>query len=299
MPRQNRGKNINLYLMDGDAAGRIKCTLANWTGIAYKIPRTDIDRSRDRKELRQSGVYFLFGTSDDTGQPMVYVGQAGTRKNGEGLLSRIAEHRKRDSEEYWTEAVALTTANNTFGQTEISYLEHRFCNLAREAERYLVKNAVEPRPGNITEEKESELEEFIENARLVVGTLGYRVFEPLTDSPGQEEPAAPEKPELFLERTVQNGAWTVAARGRQTEEGFVVLAGSRICPEEGPGLYNIIRERRRSAPLDPDTYILQEDMLFKSPGGAAQFVTGAVVNGMTVWKTKDGRSLRSLENRTP
>ncbi len=29
-----RGKSINLYLMDGDVSGRIKCTLANWTGLA-------------------------------------------------------------------------------------------------------------------------------------------------------------------------------------------------------------------------------------------------------------------------
>jgi len=25
--------------MDGEVIGRIKCTLLNWTGIAYKIPR--------------------------------------------------------------------------------------------------------------------------------------------------------------------------------------------------------------------------------------------------------------------
>jgi len=37
-----RGKSINLFLMDGAASGRIKCTLANWTGVAYKIPRTEI-----------------------------------------------------------------------------------------------------------------------------------------------------------------------------------------------------------------------------------------------------------------
>lgn len=36
-----RGKSINLFLMDGEASGRIKCTLANWTGLAYKIPRID------------------------------------------------------------------------------------------------------------------------------------------------------------------------------------------------------------------------------------------------------------------
>lgn len=37
----SRGKNINLFLMDGDASGRIKCTLANWTGvrIRYLAPK--------------------------------------------------------------------------------------------------------------------------------------------------------------------------------------------------------------------------------------------------------------------
>lgn len=32
-----RGKSINLYLMDGDAGGRIKCTLANWTGMKHEL----------------------------------------------------------------------------------------------------------------------------------------------------------------------------------------------------------------------------------------------------------------------
>ena len=75
------GKNIQLFLMDGDAAGRIKCTLANWTGVAFKIPRTELDKCKDRDDLKQSGVYFLFGTSDETGKKVVYIGQAGARKN--------------------------------------------------------------------------------------------------------------------------------------------------------------------------------------------------------------------------
>ena len=81
-----RGKSINLFLMDGEASGRIKCTLANWTGIAYKIPRTELGKCKDRDDLKQSGVYFLFGTSDQTGESVVYIGQAGARKNGEGIL---------------------------------------------------------------------------------------------------------------------------------------------------------------------------------------------------------------------
>ena len=85
-----RGKNINLFLMDGTASGRIKCTLANWTVVAYKIPRTELDKCKERDDLKQSGVYFLFGTSDQTRENVVYIGQAGARKNGRRYFNQIA-----------------------------------------------------------------------------------------------------------------------------------------------------------------------------------------------------------------
>ena len=46
--------------MDGDANGMIKCTLANWIGVAYRIPRTSLDKCKTRTDLKQTGVYFLF-----------------------------------------------------------------------------------------------------------------------------------------------------------------------------------------------------------------------------------------------
>ena len=150
-----RGKSINLFLMDGDANGRMKCTLANWTGVAYKIPRTELDNCKERDDLKQSGVYFLFGKSEETGDNVVYIGQAGARKNGEGILNRLQEHKRNPEKDYWTEAIVFTTSNNSFGPTEISYLENRFCGLAVQAKRYVVKNGNDPTPGNITEEKES------------------------------------------------------------------------------------------------------------------------------------------------
>ena len=52
------------------------------------------------------------------------------RKNGEGILNRLQEHKRNPEKDYWTEAVVFTTSNNSFGPTEISYLENRFCNLA-------------------------------------------------------------------------------------------------------------------------------------------------------------------------
>ena len=102
----NIGKNFNLFLMDGEVTGRIKCTLANWTGLAYKIPRIYLEKCKDRSDLKQSGVYFLFG-KNNSDEDEVYIGQAGIRKNGEGVLFRVAEHLK-DSFEF-TDVVMLTT----------------------------------------------------------------------------------------------------------------------------------------------------------------------------------------------
>lgn len=33
-----RGKVISVYLIDGEANGKIKASISNWNGIAYKIP---------------------------------------------------------------------------------------------------------------------------------------------------------------------------------------------------------------------------------------------------------------------
>lgn len=296
-----RGKSINLFLMDGDASGRIKCTLANWTGLAYKIPRTALDKCKERDDLKQSGVYFLFGVSDQTGEPVVYIGQAGARKNGEGILNRLQEHKRNPEKDYWTEAIVFTTSNNSFGPTEISYLENRFCNLALEAKRYEVKNGNDPTPGNITEEKESELEEFVDYAKLIMGTLGHKVFVPLTKpNPISEQISADteEQPEieLYLKRTIKNYGVTVNAVGKQTSEGFVVLKGSTISPKDDHTASAGIRKRRQEAKVD-ENHALLEDVLFSSPSGAAVFVIGKSSNGWDAWRTADGKTLHDLEGK--
>lgn len=296
-----RGKNIQLFLMDGEATGRMKCTLANWTGIAYKIPRTELDKCKEREDLKQSGVYFLFGTSDETGKRVVYIGQAGARKNGEGILNRLQEHKRNLDKDYWTEAIVFTTSNNSFGPTEISYLENRFCNLAIEAKRYDVKNGNDPTPGNITEEKESEMEEFIDYAKVIMGTLGHKLFEPISKPAMKKQDGVPIKVEdtmrLRLERMIKN-VGKVEADGCQTPEGFVVLQGSHISKIDDDTIPATIKERRRNAVagklVDSDGVLL-ENMLFTSPSYAAMFVIGKSENGLTRWKTEDGRTLKSLE----
>ena len=282
----SRGKSINVFLMDGEASGRIKCTLANWTGVAYKIPRTELDKCKERNDLKQSGVYFLFGTSDQTGENTVYIGQAGARKNGEGILNRLLEHKRNPDKDYWTEAVVFTTSNNSFGPTEISYLENRFCNLAIQANRYIVKNGNDPNPGNITEETESELEEFIDYAKIVMGALGHKVFEPFISS----SPESEAEPLLYLEYSGSK------ATGKRTSDGFVVLKGSTLNPQITKACpKRAIKDRNKYAELIDETYTLTADVLLSSPSAAASFVGGASLSGNFKWKDENGVSLGELE----
>ncbi len=296
-----RGKSINLFLMDGTAVGRIKCTLANWTGVAYKIPRTELNKCKERDDLKQSGVYFLFGTSDQTGENVVYIGQAGIRKNGEGILYRLIEHKRNPDKDYWTEAIVFTTSNNSFGPTEISYLENRFVGMATEAGRYLVKNSNDPTMGNITEEKESELEEFIDYAKIVMGTLGHKLFEALAEkssTPKVREIIDDDELILFMKRNSRKSGKLIEASCKQTREGFVILKGSLIETIDSESIPPGIKERRLKAKID-EHGILQENVLVNSPSYAAAFVIGGHANGLVEWKTEDGTTLKEIENREP
>lgn len=289
-----RGKSINLFLMDGDPNGRIKVSLQNWTGVVYRVPRTELDRCKGRDDLSQSGVYFLFGVTDDTDDDVVYIGQAGVRKNGEGILYRLMEHRRNTEKDYWTEAVIFTTSNNSFGPTEISWLENRFSHMAMNAKRYMVKNGNEPTQGHITEEKESELEEFVGYAKIVMGTLGYKVFEPLTQtvSTVSSSEEAPEVGEIFyIKRSGAN------SQARLTSEGLVVLAGSTIRKDTVPSCSDFVKSVREANKDNIDANnVLRNDMLFKTPSGASTFVLGAPSNGTVEWKTESGKTLKEVES---
>ena len=280
-------KTIQLYLMDGDVNGRIKCTIGGWTGVLYKIPRVDLEKCKDRDHLKQTGVYFLFGTDEETGKELIYIGQAGARKNGDGLLCRLQEHKRNPEKDYWTEAVAITTTDDTFGPTEMNYLENRFRNIATDSKRYIVKNGNEPNPGNVSEEKESELEGFIENVKIIIGSLGYKVFAPLEiTSEGTKDSS-----QVLHYKTSK-----VDAKGRVTTDGFILLKGSIVRTDVQSACRDyIVENRKKYADKIDANGITTDDIVFNSPSGAACFVTFGSVNGMDVWKDKDGKSLKQLE----
>lgn len=293
---EKRSKNINMFLMDGEVTGKIKCTLSNWTGVIYKIPRIQLGDLKSRDEMKQSGIYFLFGRDEDKQKDVTYIGQATTRKNGEGVLLRIQEHTRDIHADYFNDVIILTTQNNSFGPTEISYLENKFTQLAKEAGRYIVKNGNDPNPGNVTEEKESELDEIVENTLMIIGTLGYRVFVPMTKKVSQDL-TDNHSTYLYLKRKTKKSNKVIEATCERTTEGFVVLDGSQVEIKDSPYLPASLKEMRQNliASRVIQDGVLKEKQLFSSPSYAAAFLLGMQTNGRTDWKDQDGRTLKELE----
>lgn len=177
MPR--RSFTVSLFLMDGEVNGKIKATITNWNGVAYKIPRELLGECRDFEAFSHSGVYFLLDSRN------VYIGQAEVRANGGALYQRVFEHTSDRLGEVWDEVIIFTRRDNSLGRTDISFLENYFHEQLVNSNRFIVQNNNRPTQGTVTEEKRSELEEYADSAELILGFLGYKLFVPTITLPIQ------------------------------------------------------------------------------------------------------------------
>lgn len=274
--------------MDGSASGRWICELSNWTGKAYKIPRTSYKKSIDREELRNPSVYFLFGYDDKNGKPLVYIGET------EDAIQRLDDHIKNEKKDYWVEAIVFISKDDHLNKAHIKYLESRFYEIARDIDRYEVMNTTPPKRSTVSEAEQSEMEEFIDNAKLVVSALGHKVFEPLipiVDSVNVVDDEAVSE-NLYLK--TNKGLF---ATGLVAPDGFIVLKGSIINKSfsEKSLSENIIKLRNQY--LIDGTIVnnmFTKDTLFTSPSAAADFILGYSASGPRSWKNEKGKSIKEL-----
>ena len=278
------GKKITLFLMDGKQGGRISCELSNWTGKAYRIPHSLIRQCNDKPDLDNAGVYILFGKSDDPGKEgRAYIGEA------DGIRRRLEQHLTQ--KDFWNDAIVFISKDGNLNKAHIKYLESELYEIAVKTDRYKLENTNKPTRSTISEPDMAEMEEFIDNIKLLIGTLGFKIFEPLV-SPN--ETARQET--LFIQ-----AARGADAQGIRTPEGFVVLKNSRITTKTTNSYadnYRMMRERLladHTIIAESDGLLLTRDTLFSSASTAASIVMGRSANGLTEWKTKDGRILKSLE----
>ena len=187
--------------------------------------------------------------------------------------------------------MAFTTSNNSLGATEISWLENHFYTLAKQANRYEVKNGNEPSPGKPKEEIISDLEEFSDYAMLVMGALGHKVFEPIVPRIDSYNNSTVDEQLFYCRRSGLEG------KGKLTSNGFVVLAGSHVNLDMADYISKGYKALRiKYADSIDENGLLHNDVDFDSPSAAAVFIIGKNANGLVEWKTSDGKTLKEIEN---
>lgn len=278
------GKTIKIFLLDGDSNGRLTCELSNWTGKAYRIPRNKVKDSTDREDLTSTGVYLLFG-KDELFNELVYIGE------GEEILKRIIQHLP--LKDFWHEAVIFVSKDENLNKAHIKYLENRLYDIAKAANRYKVLNTIIPTKSSISESDQAEMEEFLDNIKLLVNTLGHKVFE--------------EKRETQLKQTISPETFYIrAARGadalgKSTSDGFVVFKGSKAALTTVPSITSSFLKLRqklideRILVENGESYEFTEDYVFSSPSTAAVMVMGRNANGLEEWKMPNSTTLRDFE----
>ncbi|MBF0227910.1 MAG: GIY-YIG nuclease family protein [Desulfobacterales bacterium] len=283
------GKTIKLFLIDGAVNARITCELSNWTGKAYKIPRTYIKQCIDRPELETTGVYMLFGKSSDTiSKNMIYIGEA------ENIYKRLQQHLS--EKDFWNETVVFISKDENLNKAHIKYLENRLHQIAYEANRFDILNSNKPSPSSIAESDKSEMEEFLSNIIMLVNILGYNVFDKIRKTHIKD---SANSDNIFTIKA-SRGAY---GKGEPSSEGFVVFKSSKIADpitNSYPKSIKILRDKlleEKKIAKTNNEFVLTEDYVFSSSSTAAMIVMGRSANGLSEWKTKNGITLRDYENQ--
>jgi len=274
------GKAIELFLVNGTAESLITAELSNWNGKAIKIPRTEVSAC-DREDIKGVGIYFLICQEDD-GTDSVYIGEA------ENVLDRLTQH-LRDYQSgkekyYWNTAVIFV--GRDLNKALIRYLENRFVEIAKECGRYTVLTKNTYKNTVLKEAQIASMEEFIDNVKILINTLGYKVLVPIPKA----------NDETIYLYCKGSGA---SAKGFVSAGGFTVLEGSTVSDHTVPSLetkgksyYNL-----RNALIKDGTIsdrVFTRDYEFKAPSAASAVILGHTSNGNVDWKTADGVKLKDL-----
>ena len=287
MIAQKRPRTIQIFLPTGDPAGIRIAEQTTSIIRLIEVPRSDIAEFVKMPEAKQVGLYFLVsGDNTYTDNDELYIGQSGD------VGSRLMQHYK-DEKRDWERALVLVSLTNNLTQTHVLYLESLSIEKAKHCQRYELLNGNGGQKPHTPVPLKADCDEIHEIGSLLLATLGYPIFEPLTET-------SPTK----AEQVFSCSRTGVDAKGIYTNEGMVVLKGS-----SAPMTTKRKTEQRFYDKRDQllakgviveqgGRFVFQRDYLFPTPSGASMFLLLASSNGWVDWKTEQGVTLHDHQGRT-
>ena len=279
----NESTTVKMFLVKGSPTSIRTAELSNWTGKAVAGPRSQIEDILKRDEAGKPGVYFLSGVNPETGKDRVYIGEA------EIIRTRIKGHTAKD---FWKSIIYFVSKDENLTKAHIKYLEGNLIDSAKSAGRYELENT-QSSGSHLPESDAADMDIFFYRMEQLLPILGQDFLKPIR----KEEPQKQEKNLLYCD--IKN----VGAKGKQTDNGFVVLKGSEAVLEERPSTlkYQYAGNLRSSLldegilKVEAGKLIFVSDYEFSSPSAAAAVIHGGQANGLTAWKDAKGISLKQKE----
>ncbi len=278
----NRPQTIQIFLPDGSPTSIREAEITSRLVKAILFPRNKIQEVSQREIVRYTGVYFLFGVSEDGTKPIVYIGE------GEDCFTRIQSHNR--EKDFWTHCVIVVSKTNDYNKADSKFLEHYCIKKAEEIGRYKLYNGTGSNKLSISESREHDLLDNFETTKILLATLGYPIFE--------EKRKATKSKEIFY-----CTGKDASAVGELVDDGFLVYKGGKANLLETKGInkwISVLRKRLLEDEIlknENDVYVFQQDYIFNSPSAAAASLLGRAANGWTSWKDKTGKTLDELKRK--
>ena len=289
------GKSVRLFLADGTPGGLLTAEIMNWTGHVVAAPRSDLAAMVKRPEATRTGIYILLGDDPDSvrGQ-RAYIGE------GDSVKKRLLQHalpENKNGKHFWDRAIVLTSKDANLTKAHARYLESRFITLALKASRARLTNGTSPTPIVLPEADVSDMEYFIEQAKIVLPILGVNIFRsPRTSVTSDSASSGGGRTDSPLsEMTMKK--WGITATAQEVDGEFTVFEGAQARSAwTGPPAHNYTGLRTKlehddTLVLSPGgTMVFNRDHAFSSPSAAAAIVAGRPANGRTEWKVRGTRT---------
>lgn len=284
-------KTIITYLTTGNPNGIKTVEFSNRLIKWISIPRKDFKEAIEKRtELKYSGIYFLIWENEKWDNSC-YIGQA---KN---LTTRIQQHSKDTDKDFRNLAICFTYKDGSLNESDINYLEKELIQFAKNADRYKIINNTSWNYWLIPEHRISDMIEFIEDAKILITNLWHPLLTEIINKTKEDQ----------INDTYYLTARWSDAKGIYTEEGFVVLRGSKWPKDMVKSTIENQYYAFRNRPKLIEKEILKEegeyvyflkDHTFNSPSAASDVVSWRSSNGRTLWKNKEWKTLDEVIRQT-
>ncbi|WP_195166479.1 DUF4357 domain-containing protein [Mycobacteroides abscessus] len=298
------GKQVKLYLVDGNPGGLTTAEISNRTCKVVSAPRSKLAELVARPEAKKTGAYLLTGDDPQAvGGSRLYIGETDV------LAKRLRDHDVR--KDFWNRAVLIASADDNITKAHARYLESRLINIALLVGRCTVENSTTPEPPALPEADVAVMDEFIQELQIVLPVLGINLFrgraavEATAPTAEQQSRLSP----IFHLNVPKAG---ITACAQEIDGEFTLLGGSTVASE--------VRASEKYAPSTASAYaayeathrklredgsidvtrspaVMTRDVPFSSPSTAGAIVTGRSCNGRQSWSTEDGTTYGSWERR--